>query len=876
MKNDYTLMILAMIVVASFTSKTALAVEKDDGKFVYNTYKADVGVNTNVDCCEILGFSPSYPDDGGDIELNFNYGTGKVTIDGSQYYLYKIGDSAFSPYSTRYQTWIEGREMCRRITKLNIYCTSIQYIGNASFQGCEKLSDVSLFEYGSDHSIKRIGSYAFESTAIDHITLPENVTVIYNYCFANTPNLKSIDMRNASNIGSHAFYKSGLETVTLCKKLHNTIEDSWDIGDNAFGSCNSLKVVQTEQATPYVISANAFANLPTDAVLVVPNGSEDAYAGATGWNAFYIIEGTSLTGKEFDDGVFKYQVLSDDSQYDIHTCEIIGLSSSFTNDHIGWGDAKKQASMQDVMGKWHSFDVVGIGAKAFRYSDLTLVNFTNCEYLRYIDEEAFTNSKELFSVSFPNSLEWVGDRAFEGCTDLGAMGLPDNVYSIGKRAYAASGIYDIAIPATITTIEEETFADCPNLTEVKLPSNMGYVRAHAFSGSSVTSVVLNGYLSGDISEGAFANCKNLETVIGLAASPGDIPESVFKGVKSGAVLYVSEGSYDHYASMPGWTKYLTLKTLNPVGDEFEQNGFRYRVNAFDMSYYNADSERSVELLGFADDTPDQSYVGMSDYAKHLGLDYAVTYVESYAFAGNKNIETVSLPDKVFHIGEGAFEECTNLKYIYLPEELYVVGNHSFKNTAVERVVLPEYTGRVGIEAFRDCKQLREVEFNKNIEMVNDNSFRGCSSLHEVHLPNIADVYYGLDAFAESGISVLHIPFNVEEDDFNEGVFRDCKNLLRVQVDIPSPVALNEKVFEGSYDKATLLVPIGMENTYKSLDGWKNFYAIYDHYNMPTAISSVHCDAVSPHEQLYDLQGRPVGSTHQKGLYIHNGKKVVVK
>ena len=310
------------------------------------------------------------------------------------------------------------------------------------------------------------------------------MTLIESYCFANTKNLKSINMRNASYIGKHAFYKSGLETVTLCKELRNTIYDSWGIADNAFGSCNSLKAVKTENATPYAISANAFANLPADAVLIVPDGSEDAFAGATGWSAFYNIEGTSLTGKEFDDGTFVYRVVTDNKEYDIHTCEIIGLSPSYTEHGIGWYEAKKQASMQDLMGDWHSFDVVGIGKQAFRYSDLTIADFSTCEYLTYIDDEAFANSKELFSVNFPNTLEWVGERAFEGCTGLMGMGLPDNVYSIGKRAYAGSGIRGITIPSMTMVIEEETFADCPNLTEVKLPGNMAYVRAYAFSGSA--------------------------------------------------------------------------------------------------------------------------------------------------------------------------------------------------------------------------------------------------------------------------------------------------------------------------------------------------------------------------------------------------------
>ena len=210
----------------------------------------------------------------------------------------------------------------------------------------------------------------------------------------------------------------------------------------------------------------------------------------------------------------------------------------------------------------------------------------------------------------------------------------------------------------------------------------------------------------------------------------------------------------------------------------------------------------------------------------------------------------------------------------LPEDLYVIGNNAFQNTAVERIFLPEYTGRIGVEAFRDCKKLRLIDFNDNIEMVNEESFRGCTALHELQLPNLNSVYYGSNAFAESGVSVIHIPFNVDTDCFNEGTFANCKNLVRVQVDIPNPVDINDNVFEGSYSKASLVVPNGMISTYQTLGGWKNFFRIYDHNSEPTGIEQP--SSITHHPSpIYDLQGRRVENA-QKGIYIQNGRLVVIK
>ena len=44
---------------------------------------------------------------------------------------------------------------------------------------------------------------------------------------------------------------------------------------------------------------------------------------------------------------------------------------------------------------------------------------------------------------------------------------------------------------------------------------------------------------------------------------------------------------------------------------------------------------------------------------------------------------------------------------------------------------------------------------------------------------------------------------------------------------------------------------------------------------PTAISTVGCDAVSPQQQVYDLQGRQVQNP-QRGIYVVGSRKVVVK
>ena len=82
-----------------------------------------------------------------------------------------------------------------------------------------------------------------------------------------------------------------------------------------------------------------------------------------------------------------------------------------------------------------------------------------------------------------------------------------------------------------------------------------------------------------------------------------------------------------------------------------------------------------------------------------------------------------------------------------------------------------------------------------------------------------------------------------------------------------------------FDTATLYVPKGSGNAYRSAVEWKNFQNIVEkemateHQQngiVPLSSHSVVRSAVS------DLQGRRLTQKPQKGIYILNGRKRVVK
>ncbi|MCD8265726.1 MAG: leucine-rich repeat domain-containing protein [Prevotellaceae bacterium] len=99
----------------------------------------------------------------------------------------------------------------------------------------------------------------------------------------------SIDYEDANDS-----YYSGSYTVTSIHLGYNkditsvTIPSSVkSIGSYAFEDCSGLTSVTSLSETPPSCSSNAFSNVDKSAcTLIVPAGSEDAYASATGWSSF--------------------------------------------------------------------------------------------------------------------------------------------------------------------------------------------------------------------------------------------------------------------------------------------------------------------------------------------------------------------------------------------------------------------------------------------------------------------------------------------------------------------------------------------------------------------------------------------------------------
>lgn len=150
-----------------------------------------------------------------------------------------------------------------------------------------------------------------------------------------------------------------------------------------------------------------------------------------------------------------------------------------------------------------------------------------------IANSVFTG-RELDSVTFPDSLKYIGGYAFSG-TGLKSLTLPEGLKTIGDSAFSlCCGITSVTIPKSVESIGDDAFSACSKLEKVTLPSGVKSVGAGAFSGTpiinnapgdvvyigkwlimrknkDITSVKIKDGTVG-IANSAFSNCSDLQKV----------------------------------------------------------------------------------------------------------------------------------------------------------------------------------------------------------------------------------------------------------------------------------------------------------------------------------------------------------------------------
>ena len=276
--------------------------------------------------------------------------------------------------------------------------------------------------------------------------------------------------------------------------------------------------------------------------------------------------------------------------------------------------------------------------------------------------------------------------------------------------------------------------------------------------------------------------------------------------------------------------------------------------------------------------------------ERVELPSSLESIGAQSFNNLPLLSLVNLPESLREIGYESFCDLPLLTHIKFPEALLKVGYNSFQNCGFKNLDFP-YPMLLHYSCFCNLPELESISFCDEMGLLNG-VFSYLPKLKSLRVPRqTTDILRGAFCYLDD-LEELFLPeANFTADAFT---FVSLPNLKKIYCpqQVPPEVCTNDVItgmwyYEfSSYprdsapiDKATckLLVPPGCVDAYRNSRSWGCFANI-EEYQFD-GVDDVTVDggdvADNPDAPCYDLYGRLVVDP-APGLYIRNGKKIVVR
>lgn len=531
---------------------------------------------------------------------------------------------------------------------------TVSEIGENAFAGCASLQSVD-FEDGC--AIKIIADGAFEGTVmLTDVKIPESVTEFGARAFKYSALASTPIGPNVTKIGDEAFYGcTNIVTLSIPGGVKN-------IGNNAFYGCTSLETLGLTDGLKNIGDfAFAYCTNLTDVIIpeTVTGITANPFMGCTG------LESMTVLSRDF---VYDSEngVLFDKEQ------TMILFYAPFNEN-----DTYTIPNMVEVMG----------GA----FANSQLKNVVLPESTKLIPAGAFRDSIYLESVVIPASITAIEDDAFNGCAKLDNVVIPASVESIGNSAFAGCASmksFTLAERKTDITVGDHLFDGCASLSEFVDFPGLTEFTPYMYAGTGIVNLVIPENITHLNTEGVFMNCTKLETIDFGTNISGGLGDRLFKGCTSLEHVVTPESIY----SLGGWD----------IGETFMNCTALKTVTTSANSICRSNFENCSNLTTVTFNVDQWTMIG----------------VEARAFKNCTKLSSVEMFDKIYHVGEESFMNCSSL-----------VGDITFGNE------LDLYSSAY---AFSGCTGIKQISIARP-GSVNNNAFTGLTSSTTIYLRNYKNV-----------------------------------------------------------------------------------------------------------------------------------------
>jgi BspA type Leucine rich repeat region (6 copies) len=172
----------------------------------------------------------------------------------------------------------------------------------------------------------------------------------------------------------------------------------------------------------------------------------------------------------------------------------------------------------------------------------------------------------------------------------------------------------------------------------------------------------------------------------------------------------------------------------------------------------------------------------------------------------------AIPNGVTNIGSAAFFFCSGLTSVTIPNSVTIIEGQAFYDCfSLTSIAIPSSVTLIGGEGFAGCPLLTSVTLGTNLISIGANAFENCGSLTSVTIPNsVRNV--GIFAFGYCGLTSMTIPNSLTN--IGSGAFAQCPNLPAINVESNNPTysSMNGVLFDRS-QSVLIEYPAGKSGSY---------------------------------------------------------------
>lgn len=525
---------------------------------------------------------------------------------------------------------------------------------------------------------------------------------------------------------------------------------------------------------------------------------------------------------------------------------------------------------------------------------------------------AFFNCKKIECLRFADGsgVTWIGDHAFKSCKKLQTIeNIPSTLKYIKKWCFEESGLKSVDLSNTdVTTMEDGVFFNNTSLTSINLPKGLENFWDDAFNSCTLLNNIVMPPTVKGIYNNVFYGCTSLTNVT-LNEGCTTLGHHVFKNSNLATVTFPKTlKSIGEYAFEN--TKLTTVDLSNTKITSLSTGCFFICEKLSDVKLpkdltdigNNAFISSSIASITFP---PSLQKIGGCAFQKAKFANVVIptncNTIEQGAFSENANLTTVFINGVKCYLAVNAFSDCGNLKDVYITSNDgpdagrygYPFGNNSAYLTVH---VVPNC-----LDTFTKLETCNAPNFDSNFSITLGKEWTTLTSAYNLDFSSVEGLTAYIAKYNDKKDAVALTP--VKKVAAHTGLILNGEagktyTLPILDSDEDGLDAVTDNQLIGCVDA---IWSTGRETDYYLHDG-KFVKSTYDGWALPgksylyinggranknesplrvyvdntaTSIDGITNNPVVKDEAYYNLQGVKVQHP-QHGVFIHNGKKVVLK